>query len=149
MYRNASYTIILVILLVFVIAVVHGLSYNRSSITNTDFTAMGRGTWTLLHKIAAVYPKYPSKDQQQKTRDFVNLLAELYPCSTCADHMRRFIKTHGMNLSSSVAFKQFLCELHNSVNDKIGKDKMRCETNHIDNRWSHGSQCGREKCMRK
>jgi len=52
---------------------------------------LGRSTWTLLHTMAARYPEEPSEDQQEKTRTFLSLVSELYPCGQCARHFQELL----------------------------------------------------------
>lgn len=56
-----------------------------------DKNQLGRGTWDLIHAIAATYPEKPSKDQQHHTDAFLRSLSMVYPCPYCATHFQKRI----------------------------------------------------------
>lgn len=45
--------------------------------------SLGAATWSLLHTIAALFPEEPSLAKQEKARELILALAEIYPCATC------------------------------------------------------------------
>lgn len=53
-----------------------------------DTFQLGRSTWTFLHTMAAYYPEEPTRAQKSLMRSMMEGLAEFYPCSVCADHLR-------------------------------------------------------------
>ncbi|KAL1427278.1 hypothetical protein MTO96_017568 [Rhipicephalus appendiculatus] len=53
-----------------------------------DRSELGRCTWSLLHSVAAYYPKRPSAEQQRDAEQFFRLFARLYPCKECAQDFR-------------------------------------------------------------
>ncbi|KAH6943616.1 hypothetical protein HPB50_024803 [Hyalomma asiaticum] len=53
-----------------------------------DRSELGRCTWSLLHSVAAYYPKRPSAEQQTDAEQFFRLFAKLYPCKDCAQDFR-------------------------------------------------------------
>jgi len=45
---------------------------------------LGQSTWTLLHTMAAWYPDQPTQQEQTSMTNFVQGLAQFYPCTWCA-----------------------------------------------------------------
>ena len=50
-----------------------------------DVESLGRGTWGLLHTMAANYPLKPSNESQTDMKNFIGLFSKLYP--QCVDAM--------------------------------------------------------------
>lgn len=55
-----------------------------------DILELGRGSWRLLHTMAAKYPATPSPQVQQEMSDFIKLFANFYPCESCADGFKEW-----------------------------------------------------------
>ena len=53
-----------------------------------DTNELGRGTWSLLHTMAAHYPAVPTRSRQRELQQFIYLFSELYPCENCAESFR-------------------------------------------------------------
>lgn len=53
-----------------------------------DKDELGRGTWGLLHTIAAKYPDSPTDDQKQNMKQYLTLFSKFYPCESCAADLR-------------------------------------------------------------
>lgn len=49
---------------------------------------LGRATWTLLHKMAAMYPKEPTEANKRDAAAFFDAFSQMYPCDECAGHFR-------------------------------------------------------------
>ncbi|KAK7532969.1 FAD-linked sulfhydryl oxidase ALR [Phyllosticta citribraziliensis] len=106
-----------------------------------DVEALGRSTWTLLHSITATYPVTPSPAQQDNARGFLRSFASLYPCWVCADDFQGWMKVHAPRVSSRDEFGRWMCEAHNAVNVKLGKDVFECSK--WEERWRTGWRDGR------
>jgi FAD-linked sulfhydryl oxidase len=98
-----------------------------------DIGELGRGTWTLLHTMAAYYPDAPSAAQQRDTRDFLASLGKVFPCRWCADDFVDSMRQRPPQLDSRSAFARWLCDAHNDVNQKLGKPVFDCAL--VDRRW--------------
>eukprot|EP01098_Paradermamoeba_levis_P006430 TRINITY_DN2664_c0_g4_i2.p1 TRINITY_DN2664_c0_g4~~TRINITY_DN2664_c0_g4_i2.p1 ORF type:complete len:217 (-),score=50.92 TRINITY_DN2664_c0_g4_i2:322-921(-) len=94
---------------------------------------LGKSTWTLLHTMAAYYPEKPTDERKQKTNQFLYLLSQLYPCNYCAEDFQEYIQDHPPKLETRQMFSLWSCELHNHVNEKLGKETFPCES--FDQRW--------------
>ncbi|KAI8965528.1 FAD-linked sulfhydryl oxidase ALR [Daldinia sp. FL1419] len=106
-----------------------------------DVETLGRSTWTLLHSIAATYPKTPSAAQQSDLRTFMGVFSRLYPCWICAEDFQRYMEKDHVQVGSRDEFGKWLCEAHNAVNVKLGKEKFDCSK--WEERWRTGWKDGR------
>ena len=55
-------------------------------------TALGNGSWDLLHSMAAWYPDNPTPKEETMIRDFFTSFARFYPCTWCAEDFQRNLK---------------------------------------------------------
>ena len=76
---------------------------------------LGRGTWTLLHTMAAT-------------------------CWFCAKDLQGFIAREGVRASSRDELGNWLCRAHNEVNNKLGKPNFDCAR--WEERWRTGWKDG-------
>lgn len=101
-----------------------------------DGGQIGRGTWTLLHLIAAKYPDSPSEQQKKDVTLFLTILGRIYPCWTCASDFQEYMKENAIKADSKDVLGKWLCDAHNEVNVKLGKPKFDC--NIWKKRWKDG-----------
>ncbi|KAF5383723.1 hypothetical protein D9615_003585 [Tricholomella constricta] len=106
-----------------------------------DVEQLGRATWTFLHTTAAYYPERPSPTQRANMLMLLRSLPVLYPCTNCADDFGEDMKTHPPDVSGRVGLSRWLCERHNEVNEKLGKERFDCAK--TDERWKDGPEDGR------
>jgi mitochondrial FAD-linked sulfhydryl oxidase len=105
-----------------------------------DKDELGRGTWALLHTMAAYYPDKPSTEQKVYAELMFKSLASLYPCKICAAHMQECIAAKPPRTDSRTELCLWVCELHNEVNVVLGKEVMPCSIEALDSRWRYGSK---------
>ena len=103
--REASQNIIIVLLYlsasVKTIFTVHNIDYSQYKITRhvtlltgvergcpADSVSLGRGSWRLLHTIAANYPEQPTLQEKNDMSSFIVLFSKVYPCVPCAEDFR-------------------------------------------------------------
>ncbi|CAE6437389.1 unnamed protein product [Rhizoctonia solani] len=110
-----------------------------------DVEALGRATWTFLHTTAAYYPTQPTQQHQSSMLALLRSLPALYPCSHCASDFGRDIKRNPPEgvVGSRETLSRWLCERHNEVNRKLGKDTFDCGMKSLDERWKDGPSDGR------
>jgi FAD-linked sulfhydryl oxidase len=107
-----------------------------------DVEQLGRSTWTLLHTMTAAYPERPSLTQQSETKQFIGLFGKMYPCWSCADDFRSWMKDgNEPKVSNRDEFGKWMCEAHNAVNVKLGKKSFDCDK--WEERWRTGWKDGR------
>ena len=105
-----------------------------------DVEQLGRATWTFLHTTAAYYPDQPTPNQRANMLGLLHALPALYPCSHCASHLAGNMKDHPPDVSGRVGLSRWLCERHNDVNERLGKDIFDCAK--TDERWKDGPSDG-------
>lgn len=95
---------------------------------NTTIRAeLGAATWRLLHTMASRFPKEPTQVEQLSFEVFVTLLSRLYPCGNCAHEFQQIIKDHPPKLDSRDSAVQWMCQVHNIVNKRLGKKLFDCK----------------------
>ena len=108
-----------------------------------DVEELGRGAWTLLHSISASYPPRASPTQQSEMRQFLGLFGKLYPCWVCAEDFQDWMNKKGNEprVESRDRLGKWMCEAHNEVNRKLGKQEFDCGK--WEERWRTGWKDGR------
>lgn len=106
-----------------------------------DVEALGRSSWTLLHSITATYPAQPTPQLQAETKSFLSTFGKLYPCWVCAQDFQTWMQKNTPRVSSRAEFGAWMCEAHNAVNEKLGKETFDC--NRWEERWRSGWKDGR------
>ncbi|SCW00054.1 LAFE_0B08438g1_1 [Lachancea fermentati] len=101
-----------------------------------DVEVLGRSSWTLLHTIAARYPKKPSETQKDEMQKFMTIFSHVYPCWWCAKDFEKFITQNSPKVNSRDELGRWLCDAHNEVNKKLGKERFDC--NFWEKRWKEG-----------
>ena len=105
-----------------------------------DRLELGTKSWTLLHSVAAYFPRTPTQQQQSDARTFLDTFSRLYPCQDCAEDLRQDLLDHPPRVTSSDEFSQWMCEMHNRVNVKLGKPEFDCSQ--VFQRWRDGWEDG-------
>lgn len=105
-----------------------------------DRNELGRNSWSVLHTIAAYYSDQPTSQQQQDMGTFFTLFSKVYPCKECADDMKMDLRDEPPDTRSRTTLSQWLCRLHNKVNNKLGKELFDCSK--VDERWLDGWKDG-------
>ena len=106
-----------------------------------DKEALGAATWSLLHTLAAHYPAQPSAYDEVLVTQLLQGLAHFYPCAVCRPDFEAFVLTHPPNTSSREQLVLWVCELHNDVNRKLGREEMACDLAALDRRWLDNADC--------
>lgn len=105
-----------------------------------DVEVLGRATWSFLHTTAAYYPDKPSVTQRANMLNLLHALPTLYPCSHCATHLGEEMKSNPPDVSNRTALSWWLCQRHNEVNARLGKELFDCAK--TDERWKDGPSDG-------
>ena len=96
---------------------------------------IGRAGWTILHTTAAAYPHHPTEQQRRHLYNFIMSWSHVYPCSICSYHMRQELRKQPPTVSSKRDASAFICRLHNSVNELLGKDTEDCDPDAVLKKW--------------
>eukprot|EP00537_Pseudo-nitzschia_pungens_P006327 CAMPEP_0172377482 /NCGR_PEP_ID=MMETSP1060-20121228/68927_1 /TAXON_ID=37318 /ORGANISM="Pseudo-nitzschia pungens, Strain cf. cingulata" /LENGTH=189 /DNA_ID=CAMNT_0013105169 /DNA_START=348 /DNA_END=917 /DNA_ORIENTATION=+ len=101
---------------------------------------LGRGSWKLLHSMAAWYPELPTTQQRERMVGFFKTLADFYPCTYCASDFRDNLQKSPVKAESRTDLCLWLCQQHNDVNQKLGKPLFDCTMENLDERWRKSSK---------
>jgi FAD-linked sulfhydryl oxidase len=101
-----------------------------------DLFDLGRCTWSFLHTMAAYYPEKPTPQQQTDMTQFMTLFGKFFPCEDCAEHFRERMNIRPPNARNRKSFTRWMCEMHNDVNRRTGKELFDCSK--VDERWRDG-----------
>ncbi|WVN85084.1 uncharacterized protein L203_100226 [Cryptococcus depauperatus CBS 7841] len=107
-----------------------------------DTVELGRSTWTFLHTTAAYYPVVAPSKTQSNMLNLLSSLSLLYPCSWCATDFQKDMQRHPPDVSGREGLMKWLCERHNEVNQKLGKERFSCNVLNLDARWKDGPENG-------
>lgn len=103
-----------------------------------DTTLLGRSTWTFLHTTAAYYPLQAPEQTQRNMINLLSSLSFLYPCIPCAEDFQEKVKENPPDVTGREALSRWLCERHNEVNEKLGKERFSCDWSSLNTRWKDG-----------
>lgn len=84
----------------------------------------GPKMWFMIHTIAKTYPCNPSNEKKVATRDFFESLEHVLPCKMCRTNYRDYIRAHPPALSSKRSLTRWTWNLHDSVNQRLGKKSI-------------------------
>ncbi|XP_015123885.1 FAD-linked sulfhydryl oxidase ALR [Diachasma alloeum] len=101
-----------------------------------DKDELGTVTWSFLHTMAAYFPEKPTQEQSNDMRIFFDVFSKFYPCSTCAEDLRKQLEIRPPETTSQIDLSQWLCTIHNEVNKKVGKPIFDCKL--VNQRWKDG-----------
>ncbi|CAI2308356.1 unnamed protein product [Caenorhabditis sp. 36 PRJEB53466] len=105
-----------------------------------DKDELGRSTWNLLHTMSVYYPEKPTEEDKSRAKTFMTLLGQTYPCDFCAKDLRKDLKEEPPKVESRREFALWMCQLHNKVNKKTGKEQFDCKN--VMERWRDGWKDG-------
>lgn len=90
----------------------------------------GPHAWIFLHSITLEYPEYPTYEDKQNMRNFINALKHILPCQKCkinfGDHLQKYPLTDNI-LNSKSSLIKWLIDIHNSVNKLTHKKELTYE----------------------
>ncbi|XP_077969928.1 FAD-linked sulfhydryl oxidase ALR-like [Styela clava] len=105
-----------------------------------DREELGRNSWSFLHTMAAYYPKKPTDEQKKSMTQFMDIFAQFYPCKDCAKDLRKSLKNSRPAVQDRYTFSNWMCQIHNEVNKKLGKSEFDCSL--VLERWRTGWKDG-------
>ncbi|CAK9442253.1 uncharacterized protein LODBEIA_P59960 [Lodderomyces beijingensis] len=89
---------------------------------------LGRASWRLFHTILARYPDSPSQTEQSTLSSYIMLFAQVYPCGDCARHFQKLLASYPPQTKSRKTAALWGCDIHNKVNERLGKMEYDCTT---------------------
>ena len=90
--------------------------------------------------MAAYYPDHPTTEEKKEMKTFFHILSRFYPCSICAEDLKVQIQETPPRTESQYQLTQWLCEVHNNINKKLGKPLFDCKL--VNERWRDGWKDG-------
>jgi len=82
----------------------------------------GKSIWETLHYVSMDYPEKPSPLEIARFLAFFESLITVLPCETCREHYEAYWKTHPIQGAlENGTLKQWVLDLHNAVNQRLGK----------------------------
>lgn len=103
---------------------------------------LGDHGWAMLHTMAAYFPDLPSDSQLADAYQYLRLFAKMYPCRRCSLHFQQLLQDKPPAFRTRNDFVLYLCELHNVINEVVGKPAFPCDLQSLADRWGGGSDCG-------
>lgn len=88
----------------------------------------GPAAWNFLHTCTFSYPEKPTIEEQNDAERLFVSLKHLLPCSSCRDHYSSEIDQHPPDTRSQSTLSNWLVDLHNRVNLRLGKKTMDYQT---------------------
>ncbi len=87
---------------------------------------LGRASWTFLHTLTVNYPDQPTVQDKSDIVQFIHLFGKFYPCKMCSRNFALEIEKLPPRVDSRHDLAWWLCKLHNSVNERLGKPIFDC-----------------------
>ncbi len=91
----------------------------------------GPAAWTFIHATCYNYPDTPTEEQSQNMLTFLTSLGTIMPCKYCRASFKAFLTHMPLTphvLSSHSTLNHWVWELHNKVNQKLGKPIVPFDT---------------------
>ena len=82
--------------------------------------------WFTLHTITLSYPDKPSYENKRQYNDFFIGIQNVIPCPKCQEHYKNHLSNYPIStaLDSKEHLVIWLFNMHNIVNESLGKSKM-------------------------
>jgi hypothetical protein len=87
-------------------------------------TVWGPSQWHFLHTMSFNYPIHPTEKQKKAYRNYMLLLKDVLPCGKCRTNLKEnYIKLplRMSNMRNRETFSKYVYDLHELVNDMLGK----------------------------
>jgi hypothetical protein len=89
---------------------------------------LGRATWGYMHTLVESLPIYMSPDDAAEVAATLKSVAQAYPCFECRAHFIEYLAAHPVPVNKSKrGLIEYVFNLHNAVNQKLGKPSMSKE----------------------
>lgn len=107
-----------------------------------DPTKWGPHLWFYLHTISLNYPENPNFHTKTNFLEFFNALKNTIPCEKCKNHYSSYLLTNPPRLNSRKELIMWTIDLHNMVNQSLGKkiytyeEALTLYKNHYSNQFT-------------
>lgn len=94
-----------------------------------DLYRYSSSIWDTIHAFAFAYPDSPTREEQERARQFYEAIAFLLPCSVCRGHYRQMISRpeYRIRTESRRALAEWSVRIHNAVNMRTGAPQWTYE----------------------
>lgn len=110
-------------------------------------TIFGPIIWSSLHIVSFNYPVKPTDDDKKNYKDWLFSWQYVLPCIYCRQNFLKNVEKTGFNdkvMDNRETFSRFIYDLHNCVNDMLGKD-IKISYNEVRSRYENF----RSRCSEK
>ena len=84
--------------------------------------------WTTMHIVTLGYSHTPTEQEKTAAKNFFESLAHVIPCPICKAHYSEVLAESPPAVNSRNDLVDWLFNLHNKVNVKLGKSEITFET---------------------
>lgn len=124
--------------------------YNSSN--GFQSSVFGPAVWFTLHMISFNYPIKPTQADKENYTNFLMSFEHTLPCIYCRNNFKSNLKKakfHPKVMESRATFSKFIYDLHNCVNEMLGKT-VKITYAEVRDRYEHfRSRCSEKKEMKK
>ena len=127
------------------------LTFNEKDYSSNDgmlTTIWGPTQWHCLHTMSFNYPTSPTYQEKIKYRNYILHLPFVLPCGKCRKNLRTNFKKMPLlmkHMKSRDTFSRYIYDLHELVNDMLGKESGLSYTQ-VRDRYEHfRSRCSIEQ----
>ena len=105
------------------------------TISKKSISVWGPATWLTLHVVAHTAPVMLSREEQDRMKQYLTLVAEHLPCPKCREHFEEFLRRRmtASAVSTRNGLIRLLNDAHNEVNRRRGKPTWSLE----DHMWEY------------
>jgi len=99
----------------------------------------GKEMWNVLHITSVFLPEKPNKEEVDHFTNFVKGILHFGTKfeSTWHEYTIKYIKDNPFNFVDRESSMLWICNFHNDVNQKLGKDLFECTKENISQRWGN------------
>lgn len=81
----------------------------------------GPDLWRSIHSVAYGFPDNPSDEEKAEAKKFIYSLPDILPCKECQTHFKDNLKKLPPEVDSKIDFFNWTIDIHNIVNQQLGK----------------------------
>ena len=101
--------------------------------TSLSIDVWGSKAWGFLHACSFTYPEKPSRDDRLHMFRLISSLPHVLPCMICRKHLQSTLQVSFRDSKSSALdgrseLVRWMVDLHNSVNERLGKSTLSYES---------------------
>ena len=85
--------------------------------------------WYVMEKVIDKLPDNPKPSELRKATRTMDHIAESFPCEECVESYHKYKKEHPLDCHSKKECAAYLCEFHNDIRRKQGKEVKDCAVN--------------------